>query len=82
MITITDKTKTAIRIVGDYCFQDSEVAEFADDPEVWAETVIDADRMTMHGFPDADEEIGRLIDQFGYDAVAAEVQKLAPGWRS
>lgn len=74
---ITEKTKQAIISVATYCAQDMEY-EYASDAEVVAETALDASRLKMNGHIEAHEEINRLVDEHGYQAVINEVAKFVP----
>lgn len=40
-----------------------------------AETALDASRLTTWGYPDADEEVRKLVDAHGYGAVLKEAEK-------
>ena len=73
----TDKTKQAICEVAGACAQDMEY-EYASDPEIVAETALDADRLKTFGFPEAHEEVSSLIAANGYPAVLKEAAKFVP----
>jgi hypothetical protein len=76
-IEFSEKTRRALYQVASYCAQDME-SEYASDPEVVAETSMDAGRLTTNGFPEADKEISGLVEKFGYDAVLAAAAKIVP----
>lgn len=73
----TDKTRQAICAVAEYCSADMEL-EDARNSAIVAEVALDADRLTTQGHPEADEEVGKLIDEHGWDAVKAEAAKFVP----
>jgi hypothetical protein len=76
-IAFSTETAHALHAVASYCAQDMEY-EYASDPEVVAETAMDASRLTMSGYPNADKEVGELIKKFGYDAVLKAAAKIVP----
>lgn len=71
----TEETRQAIDTVGqqiapDVCIQDLQ------DPEVMAELVLDADRLTTFGFPEAAAEVKSLIAMRGWQAVRQAAAKI------
>ena len=73
----TEATKQAICYVAQVCAQDMEY-EYASDPEVVAETAIDASRLTTFGFPGADAEVVALITEHGYSKVLMAIAEFVP----
>lgn len=80
MFELSTRLKQGIAAVARDCASDLEAGFDEEDAgctfeEALAETAIDAGRLTMWGFPDAQEEVLDLIHKFGYEKVLAEVQK-------
>jgi hypothetical protein len=48
--------------------------------ETLAEVAIDAGRLTMFGWKEADDELKRLYEEHGYQPVFAEVVKVVEGY--
>lgn len=84
MIEFSARLKQGIAAVAGDCASDLD-ADFSEEEagctfeEVLAETAIDASRLTMWGFPDADAEVQDLIGKHGYAAVLAQVEKHVYG---
>jgi hypothetical protein len=71
---ITESTRRAILSTWDSIASDAyEICE--GDNEIAIELVLDASRMTMNGFPEADEEVRALNAVHGYVTVRAELSK-------
>ena len=77
MSIFTDATKLAICTVAGACAQDMEY-EYASDAAVVAETVMDADRLSTFGYPEAHTEVKQLVNEHGYDKVLAEAATFVP----
>jgi hypothetical protein len=69
MIKFTEATAQAIDTVGQQCAADMESYS---DPEIMAETVLDAQRLTTFGYPWAQFEVHLWIQMYGYRAVLKE----------
>ncbi len=67
-------TSAAVLATAEYVAQDMEPRWLT--PEVLAETAIDANRLSMLGYPKADAEVGTLIAAHGYPRVLEEAAKL------
>ena len=48
--------------------------------EMVAECTLDANRLTMAGHPQADDEVRRLINKHGYQSVLASAAKIVAVW--
>lgn len=74
MITVSDATKRAIYAVWDAIAEDAY--ELCDgDNEIAIELVLDAGRLTMHGYEIRDREIGELVSVHGFESVRAALAK-------
>ena len=74
MFDITDKTEAAIYAVWDAVAADAyEICE--GDNEIAIELVLDAGRLTMEGYADADAEISKLNAELGFAEVRAALAK-------
>lgn len=71
----TEDTKRAIDTVAQNCAQDMDYESYSD-PEVMAETALDAGRLSMWGYPWAQFEVHLLIQMNGYQAVLSEAAKI------
>ena len=76
-VEFTPETKRAICDVAQYCAQDMEY-EYASDPEVVAETALDAGRLRSNGYEAAQLEVERLCKEFGWPSVCAAAAKFVP----
>jgi len=74
MITISKETLNAIAITWDYIAADAyEMCE--DDNEIAVEMTIDAGRLKMNNYADAQNEVRSLINAHGYAPVLAAISK-------
>lgn len=73
----TQKTKQSICTVAETCAQDLDY-EMASSAETVAELALDANRLTVFGHPEADAEVGELVDEHGLDKVLAEAATFVP----
>lgn len=64
----------AIRSVSEVILSDLE-EEFCRDPDVVAETTLDANRLTMFGHPEADAELHELLREHDWNTVITEAKK-------
>ena len=77
MITVTDSTRFAIRNTWDSIAWDAyEICE--GDNGIAMEMVLDANRLTMNGFEEADLEIHTLCAQHGFGEVRQSLSKQIP----
>ena len=79
MITITNKTRDAIAATWDSIADDAY--ELCDgDNEIAMEFALDANRLTINGFNEADIELNNLYSEFGFAEVreflAKQIQLL------
>lgn len=77
VVTFSDSLRSAISAVARDCageleFSDDEVCS---EEEILAETALDAGRLTIWGFAEADEEAKKLIKEHGWNAVVKEAAK-------
>lgn len=72
---MSERLLAAIAHVSGDCAGEIETEEDESFSEILAETVIDANRITIWGYPEEDAEMHRLIRAHGYPAVLAEVAK-------
>jgi hypothetical protein len=74
MFDITNATQQAIYAVWDYIAADAyELCE--DDNEIAVELVLDAGRLAMQGYADADAEIKQLCAEHGFGTVRSVLSK-------
>jgi hypothetical protein len=73
----TDKTKVAIIQVASDCVPDMEYRDRSN-AEIVAEVALDANRLTIFGHKEADEEVEKLVEKFGYGAVLKAAAKIVP----
>ncbi len=71
----TEATRQAIDTVAQQCAADMDYESYSD-PEVMAETALDASRLMTFGHPWAQFEVHILIQMHGYRAVLAEAAKI------
>jgi hypothetical protein len=71
---ITKETRSAIESTWDSISSDA-YDQCDGDNEIAMEFVLDASRLTMHGFADADKEISALCDTHGWPNVRATLSK-------
>jgi hypothetical protein len=76
-VEFTDKTRNAICRVAGECAADM-TSHDARDPEIVAEVALDANRLRMFGHPEADDEVARLVNKFGFDRVRKAAAKFVP----
>ena len=74
-IPISPDTARAIATVSGGLVPDLDPAD-RDDVLIVAEVTIDAGRLTLNGYPDADAEIRDLIRRFDYPRVLDAVSEL------
>lgn len=83
-IEFSERLKAGIAHVAQDCAGDLS-ADFSEEEAgcsfeiVLAETALDASRLTMWGYPDADQEASALVKQHGYDAVLKAAAELVYG---
>lgn len=74
MLTITEQTRRAI--VDTWCgIADDAYDQCEDDNEIAIELTIDANRLTMAGYPAADAEISELCKKYDFGKVRAALSK-------
>lgn len=64
----------AIRSVSSQIIPDM-LDEDACDPAIVAEMTLDADRLNLHGYPEANSEVKTLCDEHGWNAVRKHAEK-------
>jgi hypothetical protein len=70
-----DGLKKAVLITWDTIAADA--MEFVESNEEAMEFVLDAQRMTMNGFPEADKKVEELVGKYGYsDVIKALCKKF------
>lgn len=79
-IEFSARLKAGIQQVSSDCASDALEGFDADsagcsEATLMAETAIDASRLTIWGYADADDEVHKLIAEHGYDAVLKEAEK-------
>jgi hypothetical protein len=74
MIKVSKSTENAIYATWDYIAEDAyEICE--DDNAIAMELVLDASRLTMNGYAEADAEIKTLCFEHGWGTVCEELAK-------
>lgn len=73
----TQETKSAICAVAQDVVPDMQ-PEDARDPAIVAEIVLDAGRLEMFGYPDAQKEFRELCKTHGWDAVCKAAEQFVP----
>lgn len=73
-VMMSEKLKNALRSVSGEVSWDLGPRDRRD-ARIVAEVTIDADRLEMFGHPEANKEVTRLCEHYGYPAVLAEAAK-------
>jgi hypothetical protein len=73
-VNFSEPLRAAIRTVYGQIEPDLEASD-AEDMDIVAEIVIDANRLTLLGFEAEDEELHEWIDKMGYEAVHEATKK-------
>lgn len=80
----SERLQAGIAHISSDCASDA-LADFDPDDagcseeELLAETALDASRLKMWGYEDADAEVKALVEQYGYEAVLQEATKWVYG---